>query len=62
MKKLSERLERFNEWRRGGDGKMPNTTQIGLDIDSAIIIINQYKQKQDEIIALNEQIKILMEK
>ena len=26
-------LRQFNEWRRGGDGEMPNPTDIGIAID-----------------------------
>lgn len=54
MKNLVERLNYFNEWRRGAKTEMPNTKQIGLDIDSAIIIINQYeltKRKLDDCMA-----------
>lgn len=54
MKNLAERLNYFNEWRRGAKTKMPNTAQIGLDIDSAIIIINQHeltKRKLDDCMA-----------
>ncbi len=35
-------LKQFNKWRRGGKGKMPNPKAIGLAIDAAIIVMEDY--------------------
>ena len=36
---LIQRLREYNEWRRGGDGTHPDPTQLGIDIDAAIELL-----------------------
>ena len=36
---LVKRLRAYNEWRRGGDGPHPDPTQLGIDIDAAIDLL-----------------------
>ena len=48
MQNLINRLEYFNEWRRGGDGKQPDPRQIGEDIDSATHIIKGFIALMDD--------------
>lgn len=33
LKNACELLRHFNEWRRGGDGEMPNPAEIGKALD-----------------------------
>ena len=33
LKKACELLRYYQEWRRGGDGEMPNPTEIGKALD-----------------------------
>jgi len=41
MMGLAYRLRQFNEWRRGDDSEMPCPKQIGIDLDAAIVIIEE---------------------
>ena len=36
LKKACELLRYFQEWRRGGDGEMPNPKDIGVALDMVI--------------------------
>jgi len=36
---LIQRLRQYNQWRRGADIEQPNHTQLGIDIDDAIKIL-----------------------
>lgn len=33
---LIGRLREFNEWRRDGEGEMPDPRQVGIDLDMAV--------------------------
>jgi hypothetical protein len=38
---LADRLKLYNEWRRGAETEMTHPTQIGQDIDAAIMIVEE---------------------
>lgn len=41
IKALIDRLQYYNEWRRGADTEMPEPRQIGQDIDDAIALLEE---------------------
>ena len=53
---LADRLESFNEWRRGKEppGYDPEPFQIGLDIDAAIRVIRAYDNQSIELAKLSK--------
>jgi hypothetical protein len=42
LKQAIKILERFNKWRRGGNGKQPDSKAIGEAINVAIIVMKDY--------------------
>lgn len=38
---LVGRLREFNEWRRDGEGEMPDPRQIGIDLDRAADLLER---------------------
>jgi hypothetical protein len=49
VKTTIKTLKKYNEWRRGGEGEMPNPKEIGVAIDHAVDVLqsveNLLKQK-----------------
>jgi hypothetical protein len=44
LKNLIDRLEYYNEWRRGADTEMPQPKQIGRDIDAAVEVLRDVER------------------
>lgn len=44
MEELINRLQYYNDWRRGLHDEQPTPTQIGLDIDAAIRLLKEYQE------------------
>lgn len=42
LKKACELLRYFQEWRRGGDGDMPNPKEIGKALDSVLDYVEKH--------------------
>ena len=47
-----ERLEYYQEWRRGGEGEHPNPNQLGKDLDKALRFIK--KMLEEPSIGMSE--------
>ena len=47
LNKLISRLRYFNEWRRGAEYQQPNPTEIGNDIDMAILLLSKLKKPEN---------------
>ena len=46
LKKACKSLRYYNEWRRGGDGEMPNPKEIGKALDLVLNFVeNQITSK-----------------
>lgn len=48
MLNLIERLEYFNNWRRGADTIMPDVNQLSRDIDSSVSVIKGFIRLMDD--------------
>lgn len=48
---LADRLKAYNEWRRGAETEQPHPTQIGQDIDAAIMIVEELILEQRKAMA-----------
>lgn len=48
LTKLAERLQYYNDCRRGAETEQPNATQIGQDIDAAIEVIKAVIEEAEE--------------
>jgi hypothetical protein len=42
LKKACELLRYYNEWRRGGDGKMQNPKQVGIALDLVLDFVEEH--------------------
>ena len=42
LKKACELLRYYQDWRRGGDGEMPNPTEIGIALDQVLDFVEKH--------------------
>ena len=52
---IADKLEYYNEWRRGADTKMPNPKKLGIAIEEAVKVLREVeaKNKRDEEVGRN---------
>ena len=52
---IADKLEYYNEWRRGADTEMPDTKELGIAIEEAVKVLREVeaKIKEDEEVARN---------